>query len=109
MSAALENAVLETVVVNPPASTDNQGLPTYGASVNIQARVVREEAVVRMPSGEDVRTAVTIWVPGTQSLMPVMDAKLTCLDGLVGIVVERKDGKTLANDLDHVRVRIREV
>lgn len=111
MSETLKrHSKLETVGVQAQTGYDDQGKPSYGASAVIQARVVRGDTIVRANNGEDVRTIATIWIDGEASPLPATDAKLTCADGLVGIVVERMDGRSLqADELDHVRVRIREV
>lgn len=111
MSATLQrHSKLEIVEVAPQSGSDDQGKPSYAAPASILARVVRGDTIVRVNNGEDVRTVATIWVDGEQVPLPQMDDKLTCEDGLIGIVVERMDGRSLQFDeLDHVRVRIREV
>lgn len=109
MSVTLKrHGTLQTVQVLAYASVDGQGKPTYAASVNISGRVVREDVVVRAANGEDIRTVATVWVDGAQSPLPKVDDKLQLADGLVGIVVERVDGRTIQDVLDNVRVRIRE-
>lgn len=111
MSVTLQShGAMETVGVQAQTGYDDQGKPSYGVSAPIQARVVRGDTIVRVNNGEDVLTVATLWVDGEESPLPTTDAKITCADGLVGIVVERMDGRSLqADELDHVRVRIREV
>lgn len=100
---------LQTVQVELPTTLDDQGKQSYAAKAPVDGRVIRGDDIARLPSGEEIKTIATIWIDAAQSPLPVPDARLTCEDGLVGIVVERMDGRSLQGGaLDHVRVRIRE-
>lgn len=104
----LRHGKLQSVTVKAAGSLDAQGIPTYGASQVIAGRVVRKNEEIRLPTGESVKVAVTAWFAGSASPLPVLNDQLTFADGLVGIVVERHDNRTLQDALDHVRVRCRE-
>jgi hypothetical protein len=102
------SATLETFEVEANNGTDDQGRPNYDSPVAIEGRVVREDTVVMLGTGESVTSVVTVWVNGTETPLPTTDDRLTFADGLVGIVVEYHAGKTLNDVLDHVRVKARE-
>src|SRR3954469_13241290 len=109
MSSTVKRAAVSTISVQAAASLDGQGRPSYGAATSLKARVVREINSVRNPSGEQIGTAVTCYIPAGQSAsMPNNDDQVTCPDGFVGIVVERKDENTIAGVSDHTRIRLRE-
>lgn len=101
--------VLETVQLEVISGLDGQGMPSFDSPVDLEARVVREDAVVRTPAGQDIKTTTTAWFDGEQDPLPNVDDRVTTADGSVGIVVERIDGKALQRGtLDHVRIRLRE-
>lgn len=114
MSVSLKrHARLETVSVARITGVDGQGKPAYAAAVDVQARVVRKDEVVRsvvqmLRPGDETKIVATVYVDAEQALLPEANDRLTLADGLVGIVVERKDSKSVTGGLDHVRVKIRE-
>jgi hypothetical protein len=108
MIALSRTAVLETFELEVNNGMDDQGKPNYDSPVAVDGRVVREDSVARLPNGAEVRTSVTVWCNGTEPLLPTTDDRVSFSDGLVGIVVERVDGKTLSGVLDHVRIKARE-
>lgn len=100
-------AKLETVTVEAFAGLDGQGAPSYASGVDIEARVVREDAVVIGSDGSEERTTLTLYVPEGQSPMPVKQDRIT-VGGTDYIVRETKEAKTLKGTVDHVRARCRE-
>jgi len=99
---------LETVSLEVLTGVDGQGKPTYATAVNVQARTVREDMMVKLGNGSEVRTSATLWFEASTSPMPGEQDRLTLLDGLKGIVVEVMVGKALGGKIDHVRLKIRE-
>jgi len=99
----------ETVQGQAPTGVNEAGKPTYGSQTAFKARVVREEKVARLADGSEIATMATLWEDalGSQSVIPVEEWRLTLSDGLIGIVVERMEGRTLGGVLDHVRLRLR--
>lgn len=109
MSIALRRGVgLETVLVASAGALDGQGRPSYGTGATVLARVVREDTVVRMHNGDEVRAFATLWFDGAASPLPNADDRITLADGLSGIVVERKAPRRLRSDVvDNVRIKLR--
>ena len=107
MSVGLQLATLEDVVVEPQTGLDGQGKPTYGTSSLVKGRVVGETKVIRRGSGSEIETFATIWIAGDQVPLPLQEDRLTLVSGLVGIVVERLEGRRLSNVLNHIRIRLR--
>ena len=109
MSIALRRGTgLETVQIAALGALDGQGRPTYAAAVAVLARVVREDTVVRLTNGSEVRAFATVWVDGAAALLPNAEDQITLADGLVGVVIERKAPRRLRTDVvDNVRVKLR--
>jgi len=109
MNVLVQGIGFETVQAQAPTGFDETGKPTYGSNQSFKARVVREEKVARLADGSEIATMATLWedARGSQSVIPVEEWRLTLSDGLVGIVVERMEGRSLAGVLDHVRLRLR--
>lgn len=99
------HAGLEMVAVEEPAGIDGQGKPSYGASSDILGRVVCEDTVARASQGEEVKAVATIWIDGAQDPLPEENWRVTT-SAMVGIVVERQEGRVLAGAVDHVRVKL---
>jgi hypothetical protein len=97
----------ETVQSQAPSGVDGQGLPSYAVAVPIKARVVRTEKVERQPDGSNVAVLAELWIDALQPVLPLEDYKLTLIDGLVGIVMERKENRALNGTLDHIKLRLR--
>lgn len=98
---------LETVGIEVYGGRDGQGMAEYETEQEIEARVVREDAVVVGSDGTDVKTSLTLWVPGDQNPLPGDQDRIT-YESEAFIVIDRKEAKTLAGVVDHVRVRCRE-
>lgn len=108
MIALSRGVGFETVQTQSPSGVDGQGKPTYAAVVAIKARVVREDKTVRKPDGSEIVSVATIWIDVGQPALPLEQWRLTLVEGLVGIVVERMEGRNLSKGaLDHVRLRMR--
>ena len=104
----LKNGIgFEMVQTQAPSGVDGQGLPSYAGAVAIQARVVRTEKVERQPDGSDIAVLAELWVDSAQPVLPLEEYKLTLVDGLVGIVMERKENRALSGSLDHIKLRLR--
>lgn len=102
-------ATLETVQLEVRGGVDGQGMPTYGSPIDILARVVIKEDVVRTPAGQSVRVIATVFVGGEQDPIPQFDDRIATAQSLVGIVIERSDARSIqANELDHVKLLLRE-
>lgn len=99
------HATLETVAVQEPTGIDGQGKPSYGAASDVLGRVVHEDTVARGSQGEEVKAVATIWISGAQSPLPAENWRVTT-SAMVGIVVERQEGRVLAGAVDHVRVKL---
>lgn len=104
---ALKRVTTETVAVEPFSGLDGQGAPSYGASQNIEARVVREDEQVIDADGDEIRTTLTLWVDADESPLPAEQDRVT-VDGTVYIGVSRYEGKSFRADVTHVRLRCRE-
>jgi len=108
MTVTLSRRVqLETVEIEVYAGRDGQGMASYDSAVEIEARVVREDAVVMISGGTEVKTVLTLWVPGDQSPLPGDQDRIT-YESEAYVVVDRKEGKTLKGVIDHVRAQCRE-
>lgn len=106
----LRHAKLQTITVKALTGVDGQGKPAYGTGANISGKVVREKQVVRLANGSEINTSVSAWIDGAQTTLPDTDDRLEFADGTVGIVVERKDVRSVTTDvLDHIRLRLREI
>lgn len=99
---------MESVLVQAAGGIDGQGKPTYGASVTIKARVVRESVVVLLGDGSQVKSVATLWIDAGQPVLPKEQDQLALTGGTVLVVViERMERVTLGGVLDHVRLRCR--
>ena len=101
------HATLETVSIEALSGMGEQGEPTYGTSVDVEGRVVLEDSVARNAAGEEVKSFASVWIGSAQEIFPGEGDRVT-VSGLVGIVVEREEGRTLKNVVDHVMVKLRE-
>lgn len=98
----------ESVQAEATAALDIQGKPGYVAQVTIKARVVRGESVVRKPDGSETVAIAELWVDVTQPALPLEEWRLTMpSDGLVGIVIERLERRTLTGVVDHIKLKLR--
>lgn len=109
MSVILERgSQLEDVSLEVLSGLNGQGKPTYQTAVTVRARVVPGDNVVRNSAGDDVNTIATVWIPASEAVLPRFNDRITTAGGLVGIVVERMERRTVQTGvLDHVRVRIK--
>ena len=90
---------------------DAQSKSSYNALVTIRGRVVREDKVVLMPDGSQVRTQYTAWIDGGESFLPRWHDRLTITtlgEQHTAIVEEHSERKRPNGTVDHVRVRARE-
>lgn len=88
---------------------DGQGRPSFDSPVSLIAHVERQVDVIRLVSGEEIRTVATAWFDATQDALPSEDDRVTLADGFVGIVVQRVDGYTIQHhEFDHVMIKLRE-
>lgn len=102
------HAPLEEIQVETLTGVDGQGKPEYDSPVTIDAYVEHEDRVLRLVGGEEIEVKATVWVDGAQDVLPAHSARLTLENGLVGIVVERVDARTIqSNTVDHVRLFLR--
>lgn len=108
MSITLDRAVKEIIMLAADNGVDEQGMPVYLTPVAIEGRVVRGDEVVRLANGSEIKTFVTAWIDSAQVPLPSTDDRIVLASGLIGIVVERTEGKTLQGVLDHVRIKARE-
>ena|SRR3989304_3904193 len=108
MSISLERHVgLEVVLVEVQDGIDAQGKPTYDSPIELHGRVVRGDEVIKTVQGSEVRSIATVWFGGDQDgPFPKGQDRVTLLDGLTGVVIEREEGRGLRGQLDHVRVRV---
>jgi hypothetical protein len=108
MSTVLDRvADLSDITIEPFSSMDGQGDPQYSLPEPAEARVVREDQLVRQPDGSEVRTTLTAYVTGCADRVPAHQGRLG-FDASKYIVVERKVRTRLDGEVDHVRVRCRE-
>jgi hypothetical protein len=115
MSQSLRDSeTLEILTIEALSGVDAQGKPIYAQGVEVIGRAVREDDVVRGTTstgatGEEVTTMVTAWIDAGEDLLPEHGARITTEEGLVGIVVHRKDARNIQHGtLDHVRVKLRQ-
>lgn len=117
MSVMLKRRLaLETVAVEPFTGVDGQGAPSYGSSVNFEARVEERRmgdprgggtAYVIGPDGTEVHAPLTLYVPGDESNVPSEQDRLT-VSGSTYIVMERTPIRGLRaarGEPDHFRLR----
>lgn len=114
MSQLLRSArSLQLMLIEQQSGVDAQGKPQYSEGATVSGRVVVKDDVTRggMTTGavgEEVATMATIWIDALEEIVPCHGDRITTEDGLVGIVVEKKESRTIASDaLDHVRVKLR--
>lgn len=106
MTYTLTDAAVDSITVQKLTAVDGQGKPSYAAAVTVKGRAARDEQLVKKPDGSTVRIIAEAWIQGDQSILPSQGDRVGAA-GLTGIVETRYDGKTLAGDLDHIRVQIR--
>lgn len=109
MSVSLKrHARLESVTWQARTGIDGQGKPSYAdPGTVLQAHVEREQEVIRMPDGTEIKILATVWFDFAASL-PTSDDRLVLTD-LTGIVVMRDQAADLqTNTPDHVEVQIRQ-
>lgn len=110
MSVFLKRSgTLLALTVEPLASLDGQGKPTYGEAVEIEGRAIQEVKVERAPDGTETMTVAEAWIDADQSALPYENDRVTLVSaGLAGIVVEYEEARSLrGNVLDHVHVVLR--
>lgn len=106
--ALLRHAKLEDVVVEQVGALDRQGMPSYSAPVTIQARVIREDVLVPGPAGQEVTTALTLWIPSSQTPVPRENDRITYRNRTY-IGVELEVPKYIRSGMvSHSRLRCRE-
>lgn len=117
MSVLLKRAQKETVAYEPRTGTDGQGAPSYGSSVNTEARV-HERAMGRVgdasgtefvigPDGTEVNVSLTLYILGDENNIPSERDRIT-LDGSKYIVMQRtpyRRPRSARDTLSHVRLR----
>lgn len=112
MSQLLQReGALQELGVEPLTGVDGQGLPAYGSTETVLGRVVQKDEATRGTmivgaSGEEVAVMATIWIDGEEDTLPGDGDRITTEQGLVGIVVESKEGRNLSGDLDHIRIKL---
>jgi len=109
MSVSLKrHAKLESVTWQARTGVDGQGKPSYASPGTVlQARVERDQEVIRLATGEEVKIVAVLWLDFTASL-PTSDDRIVLSD-LTGIVVMRDQPADLqTNAADHVEVMIRQ-
>ena len=107
MNVLSQGVGFETVQAQAPSGVDGQGKPTYAVATAIKARVVREEKVARLGDGSEIITMATLWEDAGQPVLPLEEWRLTLSDGLVGIVIQRNEKRSIAGVLDHIYMLIR--
>lgn len=108
--ALLRHAKLENIVIKTAGALDEQGRQTLATGVTVQGFAVRVDDVVRMPTGEEVKTQVTVFIDAGQSTLPSINDRVETADGFAGIVVARSEPKGLqGGSKDHIEIKLREV
>ena len=110
MSVLLKrHAKLEAVTWQARTGMDFQGAPSYASpGVVLQAHVERNQEVVRLATGEEVKVVATLWFDGSITSLPTSDDRLV-LTGLTGIVVMTDEPMDLQTNVrDHREVMIRQ-
>jgi len=111
MSVSLKrHARLESVTWQAANGIDGQGKPTFVTPGTVlQAHVERNQEVVRLGTGEEVRIVATLWFDAAQSTtLPTSDDKLVLSD-MTGIVVMRdQSGPLQSGEVDHVEVMVKQ-
>lgn len=111
MSVATRRMATQRVGVERHITRDGQGRTVYAADGSIDARVVRDDRVVKRGDGTEVRTQYTIHVDAGQDYLPLHHDRLTVdtLDESRTVVVEsRRERKRLNGVIDHVALFCRE-
>lgn len=103
----LKRLTTETVGVEVFSGLDGQGSPSYQASQDIEARVVREDERIVGSDGTDQKTTLTLWVEGSESPLPDEGDRIT-YSGTTYIGMDRYEGRDFENNVTHVRLRCRE-
>lgn len=104
----------ETVTLERFVSLDAQGVPTYATAVEFEANVVESDGAgkefVVDQHGSKVLTPLTLYVPGTASVVPAPADRVTLDDARQFIVAERTAPRALRarrDQVDHYRLRCR--
>ncbi len=98
---------LETIGLEVFASLDGQGLPSYAVSVDVKGHVVREDELVLLPDGSQVRSDLRIYV-GPDAPAAAHKDRVTPDDGIAYIVLKSREVKTLSGVVDHYELQARE-
>lgn len=109
MSVSLKrHAKLEAVTWQARSGIDGQGKPTYAnPGTVLQSHVEREQEVIRLTNGTEIKIIATLWFDYAASL-PTSGDRIVLVD-MTGIVVVRDQPADLqTNTPDHVEVQIRQ-
>lgn len=107
MTTALEQGTGTSTVGVEASSGFTDGKPTYGSSTDISAQVAVQDRVIKNEKGEDIRTALTLWVDSGESTQPTYQDRLT-YSADTYIVEWRKRVTGIDGVLDHTKVMCRE-
>jgi hypothetical protein len=99
--------MLQTIGVEAYSGRDGQGAPSYAPSVDVLAVLVRDDKLVRLGSGDDVRTTLTLIIDGDEDYYPSYEDRVT-LSGETFIIVSAVQVRTLSGDVDHIECSCRE-
>lgn len=107
MSIAGAARAQDVITAEEPTSFDGQGKPVYTSRGTTAARQVHEDAQAILSDGSTVRTKLTLYVPGTEAIVPGYGWRLT-IDAVTYIVREVRPMPRLSGRLHHTRLRCRE-
>lgn len=110
MSVSLKrHAKLESVTWQARTGVDGQGKPSYASPGTVlQAHVERDQEVIRLSTGVEVKIVATLWFNGATTSLPAQEDRLVLSD-MTGIVVLRNEPADLQTNVrDHVECQIRQ-
>lgn len=100
----------ETVVVRPFSAVSGKGVVTFGAAVNVEARVLRDSRdYMTSTDGTKIRLPVILYVEGDADYLPKEKDRVE-LDGANLVVGTRTEPRRLGrtrDEIGHVRLACR--
>ena len=102
-----ETLMVDTVEVTPfkSYSTDGYGSPVWGTATTYQARVVREQKLVRTFEGTEELATITAWLKSTSTFGPLARYRLPSSTGAGLLNLMAVDAYPDQDGPHHVRLR----
>ena len=104
---AFDALMIDTVEVKPFASysTDGYGRPVWGTATTYQARVVREQTLVRTFEGTEELSTITAWLRATSTFGALSQYRLPSSTGSGLLNLMAVDAYPDEDGVHHVRLK----